>query len=159
MIRRALVVASAITLLCAWGPPSRAAEPEKQKGPDAAAPRPARPPASALLQKVIKVDEKTITVKPAMMLADGPEPVEETLRIDKDRTKVFIAEEKERGQDADGRTVTRGTFRAGTLADLKAGQTVRYRASEGLASEIRIMPKMPQPGGSRRGGEWGGGQN
>ena len=157
MKRHQLIVAVAFGLFCVSVLPagSRAAEPEKQKGTDAEAPKRERPPMSALPQKVIKVDEKTITVKPAFTFDDGPEPVEETLRIDKERTKVFVFEEKETRQNEDGTRTTRGTFRPGTLADLKAGQVVRYKAQDGLAGEIRITP-IPAPGESRRRGERGG---
>jgi hypothetical protein len=148
---RAFAVAFVLGLLCelALAPGSGAAEPEHRQGDDSR-PRPVRPPASALPQKVLKVDERSITVKPAMTFDDGPQPVEETLRIDKERTKVLVFEEKEKQQDENGTTRTRGTFRPSTLADLKPGQTVRYRAQDGLASEIRIMPKVPTRGESRR---------
>jgi hypothetical protein len=151
---RLIVVACMVAFLFAPGASSWAAEPERRDGAEKEAPKRERPPASALPQKVIKVDEKTITVIPAVTFADGPEPVEETLRIDKERTKVFVFEETER-EDADLTTRIRGRFRPGTLAELKAGQTVRYRARDGLANEIRVMPKMTQPGEPRpgKGGE------
>src|SRR3954447_19474681 len=155
MNRLALAIACGFGLLCVLAPvgASGAAEPEKQKGPDAEAPRRERPPASALPQKVLKMDEKTITLKPAMMWADGPEPVEEMLRIDKERTKVFVYEVKEKEQDGNGAVRVRGTFRPGTLADLKAGQVVRYKAQDGLASEIRIMPPVRLPSAEDRRGQ------
>ena len=153
MIRRALVVVSAVALLCAWGAASRAAEPEKREGADAQERRPPRPPASALPQKVLKVDEKSITVKPGMMWADQPEPVEETLRIDKERTKVFVYEVKDKEENGNGTTRVRGTFRPGTLADVKVGQVVRYKAQDGLASEIRIMPPVHLPDAEERRGK------
>jgi hypothetical protein len=153
MKKRALVVTSSLALLCARAAPSGAAEPEKRKEPDAEAPRRERPPASALPQKVIKVDEKTITVKPAMMWADQPEPVEETLWIDKERTKVFVYEVKDQAQERNGPVRVRGRFRPGTLADVKAGQVVRYKAQDGLASEIRIMPPVHLPDAEERRGK------
>jgi hypothetical protein len=149
----AIIVASAVAVLCAGAAASGAAEPEKRRAPDGEAPKRERPPASALPQKVLKVDEKTITVKPGMMWADQPEPVAETLRIDKERTKVFVYEVKDQEKDGNGPTRMRGTFRAGTLADLKVGQVVRYQAQDGLASEIRIMPPVHLPDAEERRGK------
>ena len=151
-MNRSAVIASgfALVFVMALAAGVKAADPERPApgdGDSDAEQKPAKPPMSALPQKVLKVEERTITVIPAMTFADGPAPEEQTLRIDKERTKVVVFEKTDEERLEDGTRRVSSKARPGTLADLKAGQTVRYKAQDGLASEISILTyNMPERG-------------
>lgn len=158
MNRATALLLSGLALLLApnvrsAGPDPRPAEPER-RGP---ATRPATRPAGGrgeiplplqLIQfKLLKVEERSITVKPN----NGPDQGRElTFVIDRERTKVFVGVPSGEVKAPDGRTAPRRvTTRRGAFADLAPGQGVMLHAQPNAAT-IETVTITPAPWGEER---------
>jgi hypothetical protein len=126
---------SFVALLVALPAVARPAEPER--------PRAARRLVGGLPVELVKVTERSITVR-GRPPADAKEaPAEQTFDVDGERTKVYVGEVTAERTTEDGRVTRKVTPRPGKLADLKPGQSVRVGAAGGVATRIDIMPPPP----------------
>ena len=98
---------------------------------------------------LLKVEEKSITVKLAPTQREASKEL--TLAIDPEKTKVSIGEVTAEEKTEDGGVRYSMQFRPGVLADVKAGQRALVTANETTATEIRIMPLPSRKGGNKEG--------
>lgn len=139
---RAALVLSGLALIAAVAPAvwsaDPPAEPERPRGRSGSV--------SGMPLKLLKVEERSITVVPAFRFANAKEaPAEQTYAVDPERTKVFTAEITSERTTEKGQIVRTAVPKPAGLADLKAGQTIRVGSAEGVATRIEIMPPTPQP--------------
>lgn len=93
--------------------------------------------------RVLKVDERSITVRPRFAVQNQPPPGDQTLVIDPQQTQVFAhVITNERVTDG-GQVVMSTKFRPASISELKVGQQVHIGTNDhGVAVDIIIMP-MP----------------
>ena len=138
------VMVLALALALALAASARAAEPEQGAPPPERRERRGPGPYTPLSFKVVKVDEKTITVRLATPFANEPARPDRVLGIDPEKTRVFVSVVTDERTDEKGRRIVRTKFQPGTLADVKVDQRVKLGTDEDLAVDIIIEPPMPQ---------------
>jgi hypothetical protein len=141
-MKRAALVLSCLALVFALASPARSAD--RAAEPDR--PRPVRVGLGMPLT-LLKVEERSITVK--LVPTDKGGPTEQTLAVDKEKTRVRVGEGKDREQ-GDGTHSTTVKLRPGKLSDLKVGQKVKVLAVDNVATDIMIDP---QPSSSPKEGD------
>jgi hypothetical protein len=82
---------------------------------------------------------KPANPQPAPAPAAAPE---QTVKIDKEKTRVGVLVVTAERMMVNGEVIRSMTALPGSPADLKVGQTVRVRATEGVATEIMVGPPI-----------------
>ena len=145
-MRRAAFVASGLVLVLTCALPVHSADPDGRRASPGAY--------SSLPLRVLKVDERSITVKSALVFADRPAPEPMTFAIDPEVTRVFATVVTGERVDENGRRVTSGKFRPATLAELEVGQQVNIGADDDdVAVDIIIRPPPPGRGAKPKDGK------
>ena len=139
---RTMMCLCAVALLLASTRALQAAEPDRRPAEQAADPQRTKPgPYRALPLRVVKLDEKSITVYPRVDKAQ-----EITFHLDPQVTKVFIHEVVDQRTDDRGRVVARSKLVVGSLKDVAVGRDVYIGSNDDDVAVDIVVPPAPPKG-------------
>jgi hypothetical protein len=141
------IVASWFVLVCLGAAVSRAADPP---APPAGRVRGVAAPVTPT-GHVLTVGDGKLVVTPLPQAKAGgaaaPPPADQTLSIDKERTRVSVEVVTDERTTATGQRLRASQFEAGEVEDLEPGQRVRVTSRDGVATAVAILvePDAPLP--------------
>jgi hypothetical protein len=139
---RTMICLCGVALILGSTRPLQSAEPDRRQAEHAADPQRTKPgPYRALPLRVVKLDEKSITVYPRV----NAKVEEVTFHIDPKVTKVFTHEVVDQRTDDQGRVVYKSKVVVGSLDDVEVGRDVYIGSNDDeVAVDIIVAPAPPK---------------